>query len=45
MEEKMIRIPIKKYRELQKHRKVDQELLTDIAEGIKDIINGRLEEV
>ena len=45
MEEKMIRIPIKEYRELQKHRKVDQELLKDIAEGIKDVLRGRVEEV
>ena len=45
MEKETITIPIKEYRELQKYREVDKELLADIAQGIKDILQGRVEEV
>lgn len=45
MEEQKITIPMREYRELQQYKKVDQELLTDIAAGIKDILNGNIEEV
>jgi hypothetical protein len=45
MEEEMIKIPIKEYRELQKYRQVDKELLADIALGIRDILKGDIEEV
>ncbi len=45
MEEKTIKIPLKEYMELKKYKEVDQELLKDIATGIKDILNGEVEEV
>jgi len=45
MEEKTVNIPIEEYRELRKYRQVDQELLSDIAAGIKDILKGKVEEV
>ena len=45
MEKQEITIPMKKYQELQQYKKVDQELLSDIAEGIKDILNGNIEEI
>ena len=45
MEKRTVTIPIEEYRELQKYREVDKELLADIAQGIKDILQGRVEEV
>ena len=45
MEEQKITIPIREYRELQQYKKGDQELLIDIATGIKDILKGNVEEV
>ena len=45
MEKATITIPIEEYRELQKYRQVDKELLSDIAQGIKDILQGKIEEV
>ncbi len=45
MEKETITIPIKEYKELQKYRRVDKELLADIAAGIKDILKGKIEEV
>ncbi len=45
MEKQTITITIKEYRELQKYKQVDQELLADIATGIKDILKGEVEEV
>ena len=45
MEKETITIPLKEYMELQKYRKVDKELLSDIALGIKDILSGKIEEV
>ena len=45
MEKQVITIPIEEYQELKKYRKVDQELLADIALGIKDILKGKVEEV
>lgn len=40
-----ITIPKKEYEELKKTKKVDQELLQDIAKGIKDILEGKVKEV
>ncbi len=45
MEQEMIKIPKKEYEELKKMAKVDQELLDDIARGIKDILSGKVKEV
>ncbi|MBI4117025.1 hypothetical protein HY449_04755 [Candidatus Pacearchaeota archaeon] len=45
MEEQKITIPVKEYMELKRYKEVDEELLTDIAAGIKDILNGNVEEV
>ena len=45
MEKDTITIPIKEYRELIKFRQVDTELLSDIASGIKDILQGRVREI
>jgi len=42
---KSITIPIEEYQELKKYRKVDQELLANIALGIKDILKGNIEEI
>lgn len=45
MEKQMIKIPLQEYMELKKYRQVDEELLKDIATGIKDILNGEIEEI
>ena len=45
MEKETVTIPIEEYRELQKYRQVDKELLSDIAQGIKDVLQGKIEEV
>ena len=45
MEKSTITIPREEYIELKRYRKVDQELLSDIAKGIKDILDGKVEEI
>ena len=45
MEKQLISIPVEEYKELQKYREVDRELLLDIAKGIKDILTGKIEEI
>jgi hypothetical protein len=45
MEKQTVTIPMEEYKELQKHKQVDEELLKDIAIGIKDILKGKVEEV
>ena len=40
-----VTIPKKEYEELRRSQKVDQELLQDIARGIKDILLGKIKEV
>ena len=45
MEKGTVTIPVEEYRELQRYRQVDKELLADIAQGIKDILQGKIEEV
>ena len=41
----MVTVPKEKYEELLKHQKVDQELISDIAKGIKDILQGKVKEI
>jgi len=45
MEKQMIKISLEEYMELKRYRQVDTGLLKDIAVGIKDILNGEVEEV
>ena len=40
-----ITISKKEYKELKESKEVDQELLKDIATGIKDILQGKVKEV
>ncbi len=40
-----VTIPREEYVRLKKHAKVDEELLQDIARGIKDILKGKVKEV
>ena len=40
-----ITIPKEEYERLKKSEEVDQELLQDIARGIKDILQGKVKEV
>ena len=40
-----VTIPKREYEKLKKSEEVDQELLQDIARGIKDILQGRVKEV
>ena len=40
-----ITIPKKEYEALKRRAEVDQELLQDIARGIKDILQGKVREV
>ena len=40
-----ITIPKDEYRRLKKFEQVDQDLLKDIASGIKDILEGKVKEV
>lgn len=40
-----ITISRQEYEELKKYKEVDVELLTDIANGIRDILKGNVEEV
>ena len=41
----MVRVRKKEYLELKKHKQIDQELLNDIAIGIKDILKGKIKEI
>lgn len=45
MEEETITISREEYERLKKCQETDQELLADIATGIKDILQGNIEEV
>ncbi|MBI1969470.1 hypothetical protein HYS48_02140 [Candidatus Woesearchaeota archaeon] len=40
-----VTIPKKEYEEMKKQAAVDQELLQDIARGIKDILEGKVKEI
>lgn len=40
-----ITISLKEYESLKKRAELDEELLADIATGIKDILTGNVEEV
>ena len=40
-----VTIPKQEYQQLKKVEKIDQELLQDIARGIKDILAGKVKEV
>ena len=40
-----ITIPKEEYQKLKHYEKVDQELLQDIARGIKDILEGKVKEI
>ena len=40
-----ITIPKKEYEELRRFKETDQELLRDIAKGIRDILQGKVKEV
>lgn len=40
-----VTIPKEEYNKLKKKQQVDQELLKDIASGIKDILQGKIKEV
>ncbi len=42
---KTVTIPKEEYTRLKKIEKVDKELLEDIANGIKDIVSGKVKEV
>ena len=41
----MIEISKEEYKELRRFKEVDQELLKDIAIGIRDILQGKVKEV
>jgi len=41
----MITIQKQEYLELKKYKKIDTELLMDIASGIRDVISGKVKEV
>ena len=45
MKQRMNSIPEREYRRLKEFELVDKELLKDIAEGIRDIIEGKVKEV
>ncbi len=45
MEAETITISRDEYELLKKHKEVDEELLQDIANGIKDILGGKVKEV
>jgi len=40
-----VTIPKVEYAKLKKFEKIDQELLEDIAKGIKDIAEGKIKEI
>jgi len=41
----MVTIPKEEYKELKKKVELDEELLQDIAKGIKDILKGKVKRV
>ncbi len=45
MNDQTITIPRKEYEELKKHKEIDVMLLRDIANGIKDILKGKVKEI
>lgn len=45
MRQEIVTISREEYEKLKTLEKVDQELLKDIARGIKDILEGKLKEV
>lgn len=45
MEEETITISREEYENLKKGQETDKELLTDIATGIKDVLQGNVEEI
>ena len=45
MANETITIPKSEYKKLKSLERVDQELLKDIARGIKDILEGKVKEV
>ncbi|MBS3092367.1 hypothetical protein J4466_03020 [Candidatus Pacearchaeota archaeon] len=45
METEEVTISREEYERLNKIRQVDQELLQDIARGIKDILQGKVKEI
>lgn len=45
MEKEMITISRKNYEELLENKKIDQEFISDIARGIKDILQGKVKEI
>ncbi len=45
METERITITKEEYEELQNFKNADQELIKDIARGIKDILQGKVKEV
>ena len=45
MKSQMITIPKQEYLELKKYKKLDTELLVDIASGIRDVITGKVKEI
>ena len=45
MQQETVTIPRQEYEALKKKAEVDEELLQDIARGIKDILEGKVEEV
>tara|TARA_Y100000310_G_C20642738_1_gene794874 strand:+ start:166 stop:297 length:132 start_codon:yes stop_codon:yes gene_type:complete len=40
-----VTISKKEYEELKKFKKIDQDILKDIATGIKDVLQGKVKEV
>ncbi|MEK6963407.1 MAG: hypothetical protein AABX70_03200 [Nanoarchaeota archaeon] len=45
MKQATVTIPKQEYTRLKRVEKVDQELLQDIAHGIKDILKGKVKEI
>lgn len=45
MAQEMITIPKEEYLKLKKIEKADNDLLDDIAHGIKDILQGKVKEI
>jgi len=41
----MVQIPRREYERLKRAEKADQEILRDMARGIKDILEGKVKEV
>lgn len=45
MRQEMVQIPRREYERLKRVEKADQEILRDIARGVKDILEGKVKEV